>query len=866
MNSFLSIFPPTLFYIGITFLIISYLIFLLWKNILYSLKENSRAKDLQFIEVKVPKQDGKEDKENVGNEYGSSKDFIKIATTMNQLYSSLSSIGSSSFLSTKIYNQNYFIQEYYVEEGLIKFVLGFPSDFISSAIKQISAIYPTSVINPIKRPSIKREGRKYSGVNLYLSEDYVYPIKTMEDMNADPINNIINSLSKVKNTDSVAFQILLRPINLDWVSYSEVILDVLKNGEKTSLLKKLLFFPFYILKFIFELLFKGEVSKEEEKKDDSSKDISTITQEKISNIEKKIKNSAYDIVIRIVAGAEKKEVAEEYVGDVYNSLAPYDLKGGNGFTDPDYFSLQSLINNYEEKNMNRPFLSWTLKNFFSSKYNSIQVMSYDEITSLYHLPSYQYNPSSSIDWQGFKMTPAPHDMPENGLLLGINNYRGVNTNVYIRPNDRMRHFYLIGKSGTGKSTILEQMIRQDMKNGNGLCVVDPHGDLVEAVLPYVPRDRAEDVIVFDPGDSERPMGVNILEAKGEDEKEFMANEAMAIFIKLYGEEIFGPRLQNYFINAVHTLMSDDDDPATVLDILRMFTDDAYRTEKVKKVTKPSVKAFWEQEYAKSGDKEKQEIIPYLAAKFTPFVTNTQIRNIIGQGKSGFNFSEVMDNKKILLVNLSKGKLGDLNSRLLGMIFVSKMQMAAMGRVKIPEKDRSDFYLYVDEFQNFVTESFASILSEARKYRLGLIVAHQYISQITKMQGGGKGSHEDHTIKDAVFGNVGSMMCFKIGSQDAEHMVKEFQPVFSETDLINIINYHAFIKLNINNTTSAGFVMKTIYDESGADKEAALAYKELSRLKFGRDRSFVEREVKRKMIGGTSGPPKGMEDAFKQSIF
>jgi hypothetical protein len=293
-------------------------------------------------------------------------------------------------------------------------------------------------------------------------------------------------------------------------------------------------------------------------------------------------------------------------------------------------------------------------------------------------------------------------------------------------------------------------------------------------------------------------------------------------------------------------MDDDDEGAVLIDLPRLFTDDSWQKYKVTKVKNPVVRGFWEKEMAASGAREKQEMIPYFSAKFGPFVTNAQIRNIIGQTKSGFDFRKVMDGKKILLCNLSKGKLGDLNAQLLGMIMVSKLQNAAMGRVDTPEEERHDFYMYVDEFQNFVTESFASILSEARKYRLSLIIAHQYISQITKMGGGGKGSHEDTTIRDAVFGNVGSMMCFKIGATDAEYMAKEFSPVFSDQDLINIANYQAYLKLNIDNATSRAFSMATIYDPNKGDIQAAEAFKQLSRLKFARERQFVEREIYRRV--------------------
>ena len=470
----------------------------------------------------------------------------------------------------------------------------------------------------------------------------------------------------------------------------------------------------------------------------------------------------------------------------------------------------------------------------------------EEVASVFHFPNIKYNRSPVIKWQEFKIAPAPNNLPREGLFLGNNIYRGETKKVHVKRDDRRRHFYIIGKSGTGKSTILKGMINQDFADKEGVCLIDPHGDLVEGVMPFIPRSRADDVILFDPGDLERPMGLNILEAHTKEEKEFMSQEALAIFIKLFGEEIMGPRLQHYFRNGCLTLMEDDEEGATLIDLPRLFTDDSWQRYKVAKVKNPVVKSFWEKEMASTGAREKQEMIPYFSAKFGPFITNAQIRNIIGQTKSGFDFREVMDSGKILLCNLSKGKLGDLNAQLLGMIMVSKLQMSAMGRVDTPEEERKDFYMYVDEFQNFVTESFASILSEARKYRLSLTIAHQYISQITKMSGGGKGTHEDTTIRDAVFGNVGSMMCFKIGAQDAEYMAKEFSPVFSEQDLVNIANYQAYIKLNIDNSTSRAFSMSTVYDPSKGDVEAAEAFRQLSRLKFSRERQFVEREIYRRV--------------------
>jgi hypothetical protein len=857
-----SVFSPLdIIFWGILGGIVLYLL-RFWFYVWYDYK---RGRNLQFVQIKIPKQDSKDEKDTIGDEYGMDKDFIKLSSAMTQLYESFYSVSSGKFKKTHILGQDYISLEYLVEEGMIKYVMGMPKSFVNSAIKQISAMYPVAVIDPIDTPHIVEDRKYYSGGHLHYDISYAFPLKTIDKMDAEPMNNIINALSKVEIEDKVGIQFIIKPERSNWQkSCLDKAKGIKKGGSGGFSFLKIPLYPFIWILHGMKFLFKG-VDENAQDSPDTPEDLDSVTQESVQIIEEKTKRRGYNTVIRVLtASVHSQDKANEYWGDVVNSFMPFRGSVINGMDESTYFSKSFVKKHFENRYFSRPLFYWSWRFLLSGDYEWNQIFSSDELTAVYHFPNIKFNTSANIEWQGFKVTAPPNDMPKKGLLLGLNEYRGKVTEVRIKPSDRMRHFYLIGKSGTGKSTILEQMIRQDLANGDGLCLVDPHGDLVEAVLPYVPRERAEDVIVFDPADLDRPMGVNILEAKTVDEKEFMSQEALAIFIKLYGEEIMGPRLQNYFRNGVLTLMQDDEDPATLLDIMRLFTDDAYLKVKQEKVTNAAVKAFWEQEYAKSGDREKQEIIPYFAAKFGPFVTNSQIRNIIGQPKSGFNFREVMDEQKILLVNLSKGKLGDLNAKLLGMIFVSKIQMAAMSRVNIEESERKDFYLYVDEFQNFVTESFASILSEARKYRLGLIVAHQYISQITKMNVGGKGSQEDHTIKDAVFGNVGSMMNFKIGAQDAETMVKEFAPVFSETDLINIANYHAVIKLNINNTTSRGFVMKTIYDESGKDLEAAEAYKQLSRLKYARDKDFVEREIKRKLVGTTSNP--AMDQAFKTPIF
>ncbi len=816
--------------------------FSIW-TLIYLKHEWARPFDLVFLQVRIPKRDSKEDRETVGEEYGSAKDYTKIAGVMTQFFAAMNALYSHR-LKYKFTGHDYFTCEYAFVEGQVIFFLGIPSYFVHIAEKQISSYYPDAVIEKIDVPNIFRPEYKVSGGYIMQNWDYLYPIRTIKHLEADSLNNIINAFSKLDQDEGAGIQIMCRPVENHWQKKGIHLAREMYQGKEPhgfwDFINPLKWFG-----TMFHVAVKGAdegmFANDEMKRQQYS---TPVMQERVKMIEEKAQKYGYDFIIRVVTSSPTEQRAHQNWLALAASFDQFLSPDLNGFTKTYHHSMAKLVRDYISREFSRPFFITLRKWWRAGSWR--QILSTEELGSLFHFPNIRYNPSPVIKWQDFKLTPPPHNMPKEGLLLGINTYRDVETDVRIKPNDRMRHFYIIGKSGTGKSALLEQMIRQDVKNGTGMCLVDPHGDLVEAVLPHIPRSRADDVILFDPGDLERPMGLNLLEAETDDQKEFIAQETLAIFIKLFGEEIMGPRLQHYFRNGVLTLMADPDEGATLIDLPRLFTDSAFERLKVAKVTNPSVRAFWDKEMAKTGQREKEEMIPYFSSKFGPFVTNRQIRNIIAQEKSGFDFRKVMDEGKILLVNLSKGKLGDLNAKLLGMVMVSKIQMAAMSRVDTAEKERRDFYLYVDEFQNFVTESFTSILSEARKYRLGLIVAHQYISQITKMEGGGKGTHEDTAIRDAVFGNVGTMLCFKIGAQDAETMEKEFQPVFSQQDLINIANYHAYIKLNIDNTTSRGFVLRTIYDPKGKDAEAAEAYRQLSRLKFARDRAFVEREIGRRL--------------------
>jgi len=414
--------------------------------------------------------------------------------------------------------------------------------------------------------------------------------------------------------------------------------------------------------------------------------------------------------------------------------------------------------------------------------------------------------------------------------LGKAVFRGMNEDVYVASRaDRRRHMYTIGQTGVGKTSLLREMIRQDMKNGEGVGVIDPHGDLIEDTLANVPRERIDDVVLFEPFNLERPCGLNMLEWDLPEQKDFAVSEMISIFTQLFPPETIGPMFEHYMRNAMLALMADKDNPGTLVEIPRIFTDDAFLKKIMPKVTDPMVKSFWEKEWTKTVGEDKSKMLGYVVSKVGRFVENEMMRNIIGQKRSGFRLNEIMDKKKIFLANLTKGRTGEMNSSLLGLILVSKLQMAAMKRVDIPQKERKDFYLYIDEFQNFTTDSIATILSEARKYRLNLILANQFMPQLKE------------EIRDAVIGNVGTVATYRVGEEDAEFLEKRFSPEFSSNDLSNIDNYHYILKTIINGNSVSPFKVKAPYPEDG-NKEQVATIKKISRQKYGRPKREVEKAM------------------------
>ncbi|MEK7524741.1 MAG: type IV secretion system DNA-binding domain-containing protein [Patescibacteria group bacterium] len=791
-----------------------------------------RCLHMAFLKVLIPKKESKEDREKEGSSYASEKDFKETVGIMGHLFESLHAIYEEDF-KYHIIGQDFFSLEYAVFNNQIFLYVVVPHDRIPLVEKQITGFYPEAYIEEVEDYNIFQPNSRVAGCYMQMTKAPFFPIRTYQRMGTDPLNNLSNALSKLGPEEGAAIQIVLRPVGDGWQEKGRKRAEEIFAHDK----KFRWWSPISWLGTLFGVSVRGaEDLKENMDMAKGSTRTTPMTDDQVKAIEEKNTKMGYQAVIRVITAAPTYRLAKEQLINVRSGFSQFNTTDNNALMRTKYHSIGRLVNNYIMRTLSR---SWLMR-----LTHRRMILSSEELAGLFHFPNIRYNRGSTMAWQNFKIAPAPPNIPSEGLLLGYNTYRGETKEIRIKREDRFRHFYVIGQTGTGKSSILQVMIRQDLKNGDGFCVIDPHGSLIEDILPFIPRERADDVIYFNPADMERPMGLNLLEANTDEEKDMVALDAMNIMIKLFDEEIFGPRIQDYFRNGCLTLM-DDPEGGALTDIVRLFTDDDYQKIKTAHVKNPIVRSFWMHQMAKTGAREKQEMIPYFAAKFGAFVTNTMMRNIIGQSKSAFDFYKVMQEGKILLMNLAKGETGEINSKLLGMIIVSKIQMAALQRQKLEKKDRRDFFLYVDEFQNYVTESIEVILSEARKYRLGLAIAHQYLAQLEG--GDAKKGARKVSLKDAIFGNVGSIMSYKIGAQDSEYMAKEMAPVFSDQDLVNLDKFKACMKLSIDTQPSRPFSITPVnpYTESG-DKNLGEALKQLSRLKYGRPREYVNREIIRRI--------------------
>jgi energy-coupling factor transporter ATP-binding protein EcfA2 len=494
---------------------------------------------------------------------------------------------------------------------------------------------------------------------------------------------------------------------------------------------------------------------------------------------------------------------------------------------------------FAQEFIDRIFFSdkWLFQNLVH--YNDKMILNIKELSSIIHFPTFKFNKNPRISRQKYKIVPAPDNMPIEGMHIGYNTYGWVKKKVNLQFKDRFRHVYVIGQTGTGKTTLLYQMAIEDIKNGNGICYIDPHGDVAEQLLQHVPKERIDDLIYFDLSNTEYPIAFNPLHADNDDEMDVVTNDLIEMFVSMYGHEIFWPRIQDYFRNACFLLM-EQPEGGTLVDIMRLFTDPAFAETKIRNLKNPVIASRWNKTYRAMGDREKAEIIPFIQAKFAPFTTGVYIRNIIGQLDSSFNFYDAMNQNKIIICNLSKWLAGEINSQLIGRMVAMQIKISALKRAAMTESDRKPFFLYVDEFQNYVSKSFESILSEARKYRLWLAVAHQYIDQLREA---GLGGEVD--LSKTIFGNVGTIFALKVGAPDAEFLENEFSPEFSKQDLVSMDQFMGIMKMSINSQQSKPFTFKPLnpYEIPPINTPEKLAIiKQISALKRGVKRELVDKEI------------------------
>lgn len=705
----------------------------------------------------------------------------------------------------------------------ISFYIAVPRHLEGIFEKYVHGIYPKAVVEKVPADyTVFEPHGKTAGAWLKLKDNFLFPINTYQYLEKDPVSAITNTLSKIKADEGAAIQVIIRPSPLSLRSIGEKALKKIREGKSSkSAAREAL--KGEASKMVREL-FKDSLSKK--RRDNNLQNQSATDEAGYEAIQSKISKRAFEANIRLVSSAPSQERADDILEDMLASFSQFSLSAFNGFVP------------FQEKGA---ALRKFVYEFSFRTFNPRQkiILNVEELSSLYHFPTH-HTQTPYIKSAKSRSAPPPADLPAHGMnVLGKVLFRGEQTQVsFASREDRRRHFYIIGQTGTGKSTLLREMIRQDIAQGEGVAVIDPHGELIEHTLANIPKNRVDDVVVFEPFDTMRPMGLNMLEYETPEQKDFAVQEMVAIFYKLFPPEIIGPMFEHYMRNAMLALMADQHNPGTLVEIPKMFTDPAFLQQRLAKVSDMVVRNFWTKEWAQTTGSTRSDMLGYVVSKVGRFIENEMMRNIIGQSRSSFDLSKIMDEGKIFLANLSKGQTGEVNSSLLGLILVSKMQMAAMKRARTKEADRKDFYLYVDEFQNFTTDSIATILSEARKYKLNLILAHQYIPQLTDQ------------IKNAVLGNVGSIGAFRISAEDAEFLEKQFEPEFSRYDLVNLDNFNLVMKMMLNNKTSTPFKME-IYPPRPGRQEIVDPIKKISKLKYGKPKAIVEEDIARRSFFATS---------------
>ena len=785
----------------ISFLSVGFLLFVLacfagfkywiWRRKFFS--RNRSLEDKVFLNIQI----------NESNEYETS--------VAEQIFSSLFGIKKGGGFFDSFEEADHVSFEVVASNDSIDFYAVVDKELANLVEKQINAAYPDAEIIRVKPWDIWSKDGFVEFTTLILKKENYLPFNTYEELKVDSMSVLTGAMSKLHPGEALAFQMIVRPADDKWQSSGKSHLkDYFAKHNKTDK--------------------DGKPSGDR---------MGKIEEDYMQRVHNKISKVGFETVIRLVSVSSDEASAKANLSNLERAFDQYNnpvfnmfKKAKNGFDK--YFTLSFMARMFPVvEKIDLPFeIPGLLKKEF---FRGWSVLNTEELATLWHLPGQNVR-TPRINWLRSKGSSAPIELPTSGLYLGQSIFRGQEVNIYMNDDDRRRHMYILGTTGTGKSEFMKFMAIQDIRDGKGVAFIDPHGSAVNDIVQQIPEHRIKDVIYFDPS-TDRPMGLNLLDVKTEKAKDMIINKFLDMLYELYDpnrQGIMGPQLERALRMCMLTAMSKPG--GTLIEVVRLLTDENFHKEYLPVIKDPIVIRYWTDEVANTSKNRKGETMGYFVSKLDRFTTEKTMRHMLGQAKSSFDFQDVMDNKKILLADLSKGKLGAENSKFLGLLLVPRLLTAAFSRAEKLEKGEKieDFYLYIDEFQNYTTPDIETILSEARKYRLNLIVANQFIGQLPEK------------IKDAIFGNVGSMTIFRVGTDDAQYLEKYFEPTFTQNDLMNNKVGRAYMKLLVNNQPSPAFAMTTDWPMiSGMPRSQEIGdkIKELSRNKYGRNRFIVEQEIK-----------------------
>ncbi|MDP2720442.1 MAG: type IV secretion system DNA-binding domain-containing protein [bacterium] len=707
----------------------------------------------------------------------------------------------------------------------IRFYVFTPNVFKNFVESQIYAQYPAAEIREaIDYTKSLPAGSFVSATELSLGKDFIFPIKTFRDFEVDPLAAITSALAGLKEGEQLWVQILIRPVDDFWQDRGHEYVQMVREGISPVTLN-----PQDIVidvgKHILSLggnvatnIMRGPQPVEEPRAGSQFVRLSAGQELTLKMLENKLSKIGFEIKIRLIAVAGSREKAETSLSGLISSFKQFSTADLNSFVaEVESPSPEQIVKEYQERD-------------FAEREAGHFILNTEELASIFHLPNLSVE-TPTITWTGAKKGEPPLNLPlSEATVIGETIFRDDQIRFGIKKADRRKHVYIIGKTGTGKSTLIKNMIIQDMRAGEGVAVLDPHGQLIDEILDFVPENRLDDVVIFNPADADYPVSLNMLQIVDPRQRTLVGDTLVDVFKKYFADS-WGPRLEYILKNCILTLLEVPN--TSLLSITRLLMDRDYRKYIVGLINDPQMRAFWNNEYARMEQNERliTEAISPIQNKVGQFLNSELIRNIVGQPKSSIKVDEIINSGKLFFVNLATGRIGANNTALLGAMIVSQLQFAAMRRVDIPESTRRDFFLYADEFQNFATDAFATVLSEARKYRLDLTLTHQYIEQMPE------------AVRDAVFGNIGTLICFTIGPTDAHFLEREFEPVFLQNDLINLGRYEMYLKLQVDDTQGQPFSARSLPPATNATglRERAVA---ASRSKYGRPVEGIEKIIKK----------------------